>query len=97
MLTHDELIAKALKRPGVKRELDRLEREEFAVLDVLLRARREAGLSQAEVAARMGTHAPAVTRIERGLASGKHSPSIATIQRYLAACGKRLVIDAAPA
>ena len=73
MLTHAELKAKALENPAVKAEYDRLNREEFAILDQMLAARRAAGLSQAQVAERMGTKAPAVTRLESALASGKHS------------------------
>lgn len=97
MLKHDELRVRMLKNPTVRKEYERLEKEEFALLDLLLEARREAGLTQAEVAERMGTHAPAVARLERALASGKHSPSVATIRRYLAACGKQLVVDTCPA
>jgi transcriptional regulator with XRE-family HTH domain len=69
------------------------QREEFALLDQMLAARREAGLSQAQVAERMGTKAPAVTRLERALASGEHSPSIDTLRKYAQACGKTLVIS----
>ena len=86
-----------LKNPAVLKEYEWLEKEEFALLDLLLEARHEAGLTQAQVAERMGTHPPAVARLERALASGKHSPSVATIRRYLAACGKQLVVDTTPA
>jgi transcriptional regulator with XRE-family HTH domain len=76
-------------------EVDRIEREEAALLDALLKARQEAGLTQSQVAVRMGTQAPAVARLERALASGKHSPSIATLRKYVKACGKRLVLRVA--
>jgi len=49
---------------------------EYAILDEMLSARKEAGLTQAQVAERMGTKAPSVARLENSLASGKHSPSI---------------------
>ncbi len=39
------------------------------------------------------TTAPAVTRLERALATGRHSPSIDTLRKYAAACGKKLVIS----
>lgn len=90
MKTHDEVINKLMSRPGVKAEVERIEREEGELLDALLKARHEAGLSQAEVAALMGTQAPAVARLERALATGKHSPSVATLRRYVQACGKQL-------
>jgi transcriptional regulator with XRE-family HTH domain len=85
----------ALADPEVRAEFDRLNREEFALLDQMLAARHAAGLSQAQVAERMGTQAPAVTRLERALASGQHSPSIETLRKYAAACGKKLVISIA--
>jgi DNA-binding XRE family transcriptional regulator len=93
--THDQLVKKLMRRPGVRAEVARIEREEGALLDALLKARQEAGLTQAQVAERMGTHAPAVARLERSLATGKHSPSIATLRRYVKACGKRLVLEVA--
>ena len=90
MKTHDQLIASLLQRPGVKTEVERIDREEGNLLDILLKARHEAGLSQADIAALMGTQAPAIARLERALATGKHSPTLATLRRYVAACGKRL-------
>jgi ribosome-binding protein aMBF1 (putative translation factor) len=93
MQTHDELIETLMQRPDVQAEVERLEQEEFALLDLLLKARHEAGLSQAQVAERMGTHAPAVARLERALATGKHSPSVATLRKYARACGKNLFVD----
>lgn len=73
--------------------MERIERDESELLDLLLKARREAGLSQAEVAKRMGTQAPAIARLERALATGKHSPSLTTLRKYADACGKRLVLS----
>lgn len=95
MTTYKELRSRALADPEVRTEYERLNREEFALLDQMLAARHAAGLSQAQVAERMGTKAPAVTRLERALASGQHSPSIDTLRKYAAACGKRLVISIA--
>ncbi len=95
MQTHDQLIKKLMRRPGVRTEVERIEREEAALLDALLKARRQAGLTQAQVAERMGTRAPAIARLERSLATGKHSPSIATVRKYAKACGKRLVLRVA--
>ncbi len=95
MRTHEQIVEKLMSRPGVRAEVERPEREEFALLEVLLKARHEAGLSQAQVAKRMGTQAPAVARLERALATGKHSPSVATLRKYVSACGKRLVLKVA--
>ena len=93
MLTHEKLVEKILQRPGVRAELERLEQEEGTLLDALLKARLAAGLTQAQVAERMGTQAPAVARLERSLATGKHSPSIATVRKYVKACGKNLIFS----
>jgi DNA-binding XRE family transcriptional regulator len=90
MRTHDQLVAKLMRRPGVRREVERIEREEGVLLDILLKARQEAGLTQAQVAERMGTQPPAVARLERALATGKHSPSLATLRKYAQAVGKKL-------
>jgi len=95
MKTHERVVKKLMCRPGVRAEVERLEREESGLLDALLKARFEAGLTQAEVAERMGTQAPSVARLERALATGKHSPSIATLRKYAKACGKRLVLSLA--
>lgn len=93
MATYKELRELALADPKVRGEYDRLNREEFALLDQMLEARRAAGLTQAGVAERMGTKAPAITRLERALASGQHSPSLDTLRKYAEACGKKLVIS----
>jgi DNA-binding XRE family transcriptional regulator len=95
MQTHDQLVKKLMRRPRVRAEVARIERDESALLDAMLKARQEAGLTQAQVAERMGTHAPAVARLERALATGKHSPSVATLRKYVKACGKRLVLEVA--
>lgn len=93
MGTFREMRERVLADPEARAEYDRLNREEFALLDQMLAARHQAGLSQAQVAERMGTKAPAVTRLERALASGEHSPSIDTLRKYAQACGKTLVIS----
>ena len=95
MLSHDEFVAKLLSNPEVKAEYDAME-DEFALFDEFLKARRHAGLTQAEVAVRMGTKPPAVARIEAGGGSKKHSPSIATLRRYAAAVGCKLKIELVP-
>jgi len=90
VLTHKQMVGKMLKNPAVRAEAARLDREEFAILDEILAARKEAGLSQAQIAKRMGTQAPAIARLESALATGKHSPSLNTLRKYAAALGKRV-------
>ena len=95
MQSHDQLVKNLMTRPGVRAKVDRLEREESALLDALLMARQDAGVTQAQVAERMGTQAPSVARLERALATGKHPPPLATLRRYVKACGRRLVLQVA--
>lgn len=91
MLSHKEFVEQMLSNPEFKAEYDRLE-PEFALLDELLRARAASGLSQAEIARRMGTKPPALSRMLAGVGDNKHSPSIATLRKYAEACGKKLQI-----
>ena len=80
-----------LSNPAVKAEYD-TNITTYAILDEILNARREAGLTHAQVAERMGTKASAVARLESALVSGKHSPSIDTLRKYAAAVGKKLEV-----
>jgi len=84
-----QLKTRAFARPGVKKAYDDLG-EEFAFLDEVLKARAEAGLTQAKVAARVGTTQSAIARLES--AQRRHSPSIATLQRYAKALGYKVEI-----
>ncbi len=90
-MKHDEFKKQALKNKKVKEEYEALE-PEFSLLKQILKARNETGLSQADIAKRMGTKAPAITRLESSLTSGQHSPSIATLKKYAAALDCRLEI-----
>ena len=72
MKSHEQIVTALMRRPNVRAEVERIEREEGELLDAFLKARHEAGLSQAQVAALMGTQAPAIARLERSLATGKH-------------------------
>jgi transcriptional regulator with XRE-family HTH domain len=87
MLTQKELKTRTLEREDVRAEYDRRD-EECAIFDEFLKARSSAGMSQAEVAKKMGTTQSAVARFESG--KGRHSPSLATLRRYARALGYRI-------
>jgi len=89
-MTHDELVKKMLSNPKVKAEYDRLE-EEFALLDEILAARKAAGLTQAQIAERIGTKQASIARLETGLTSG-NLPSMTMLKKYAAAVGKKLQV-----
>lgn len=90
-MKHTELKETALKRKAVNAEYQSLE-PEFTLLRAMLSARQKSGLTQAQIAARMETKSPAITRLESSLTSGKHSPSLATIKKYAEAVGCHLEI-----
>lgn len=90
-MNHEQLKQKALRKKPVREEYEALE-PEFGLLREMLKARNDAGLSQADVADRMGTKPPAITRLESALTSGRHSPSIATLKKYAEAVGCHLEI-----
>ena len=77
----EKLKARLLANPKVKAEYDALA-PEFEIAAELLRARLRAGLSQAELAARMGT---TIARLE----SGHTLPSTKTLLRYAEATGSK--------
>lgn len=58
---------------------------EFEIARALIEARTEAGLTQEEVAKRMGTTQSVVARLE----SGRTLPSIKTLYRYAEATGTK--------
>jgi predicted nucleotidyltransferase/DNA-binding XRE family transcriptional regulator len=60
------------------------------ISQILQKARREAKLTQSELATRAGTSQPAVARYEAETAI----PTIPTLERLLAACGQQLQISA---
>lgn len=61
---------------------------EFDMARELIAARSRAGLTQSDVADRMGTTQSVIARLE----SGKRAPSMRTVQRYAQAVGGRAVV-----
>jgi DNA-binding XRE family transcriptional regulator len=86
--------ARWMKRPGYTAAYNALE-DEFAALGELLRARQHAGMTQADVAERMGIAQASVARLESSAGSRKHAPSMATLRRYADAVGCDLRITLA--
>jgi DNA-binding XRE family transcriptional regulator len=78
------LGARLLANPKVKAEYDALA-PKFEIAAELLEARLRAGLSQAELAEKMGTSQSTIARLENG-----HTlPSTKTLLRYAEATGSR--------
>jgi transcriptional regulator with XRE-family HTH domain len=89
MLMHKQLRTKALAVPAVKAEFDKLS-DEFSLLDEFLKVRTSQGLTQAQVAERIGTTQSVVARMKFG--SGKYSPSLATLTKSADALGYKLEV-----
>ncbi|RYG94213.1 MAG: XRE family transcriptional regulator [Alphaproteobacteria bacterium] len=83
----EESFAEWSKDPAYREAYAALE-EEFALAQQVIEARARAGLTQAELAERMGTSQSAVARLE----SGKSRPSVATLEKLALATGSRLRI-----
>lgn len=79
----------ALENPDVRDEYEALE-SEFSLIDQLITMRTRAGLTQEDVAEKLGTNKSNISRLERG----RVNPSWGTLNRYAAACGFRVRLEA---
>lgn len=79
------LKKKALEREEVRDAYNDLDGE-FRLISTLISMREKSGLTQSEVAEKMGTRAPNISRLE----SGRSNPSLKTLANYAQACGFKL-------
>ncbi|MSO77621.1 MAG: XRE family transcriptional regulator [Alphaproteobacteria bacterium] len=86
-----DLHKKWLKEPRYRQAYEALDGE-FALASAVIDARNRAGLTQAELARKMGTTQPVVARLE----SGRTRPSMRTLARLAEATGSRLRISFEP-
>jgi ribosome-binding protein aMBF1 (putative translation factor) len=86
-----EMHKKWMEEAEYRRAYDALE-EEFALAKAVIGARNRAGLTQTELARKMGTTQPAVARLE----GGRTRPSMRTLERLAKATGSRLLIHFEP-
>jgi ribosome-binding protein aMBF1 (putative translation factor) len=80
-----------MKQPEYRKAYEALE-EEFVLASAVMDVRKRAGLTQEELARRMGTTQPVVARLE----GGRCRPSMRTLERLAEATGSRLHISFAP-
>lgn len=80
-----KLKSNAFKNPEVKDAYDALG-EEFDLISSLITMREKSGLTQDQVAEKMGTKSPNISRLE----SGRSNPSLKTLVSYAQACGFKL-------
>ena len=86
-----DLHEKWLEEPEYREEYERLG-PEFELARALIAARMAAGLTQAELASRMGTTQSVIARLE----AGRVQPTTATLQRLARAIGTHLKIAFEP-
>ncbi len=85
--SHTESMRRRARNPEYRAELERLAPYE-ALARIVIRRRGQLGLSQAELAERMGTSHSAISRIE----SGQHPTTVQTLRRLAVALGTHLVV-----
>ena len=78
---------KLLKDKEVAREYEALE-PQYALISQIIGARLKKGITQKELAKRIGTKQSAISRLE----SGSYNPSLEFIQRTAQALGKTVTI-----
>ena len=85
-------IKEKMKNPEFKRAWQDLDAE-FSILEGVIRVRKEAGLTQEELAKRIGTKQPALSRLEKG---GFEKANIETLRRIANALDYKLIVKFEP-
>ncbi|MCB9983396.1 MAG: helix-turn-helix transcriptional regulator [Rhodospirillales bacterium] len=91
--TFEDFKKKALQDKAVAAEYEVL-KPEYALREQLIKMRCAAGLTQEEIAVRMGTKKASISRLESVHAA--HSPRLETIEKYARAAGFALDIRFKP-
>jgi transcriptional regulator with XRE-family HTH domain len=86
-----DLHKKWIRESKYRKAYEALE-QEFVLASAVIDARTRAGLTQQELARKMGTTQPVVARLE----SGRVRPSMRTLERFAEAIGSRLLISFEP-
>lgn len=86
--TFKKHLDEQMKDPSFKKAWHDLDAE-FELFESLIKARERAGLTQAELAKKIGTKQPALSRLERG---GFKKATVETLKKIADALDARLVI-----
>ncbi|UNC93537.1 helix-turn-helix transcriptional regulator [Candidatus Contubernalis alkaliaceticus] len=86
-MNHEEVKYKLLQCPDVREEFDKL-KPIYDIKRELIKFRIEQGLSQKELAEKIGTKQSAISRLE----SGEYNPSIELLSKIAHALGKELQV-----
>ena len=91
MKTLKTLKRELLAKPEVQAAY-KAQNAEFSIVRELIAARLRAGLTQSQIAERMGTTQSVIARLE----GGQRTPSLNTVQRYALAAGCQAVFRLEP-
>ena len=87
----NEFLKEQLKDPDFKAEYELLQ-PEHAIIQAIIDARKQSGLTQKELSERTGIAQGDISRIEKGNAN----PSLRTLQRLATGMGMKLKIEFLP-
>lgn len=85
-------IREKIKNPEFKRAWKALD-SEFELIESMLKAREKAGMTQKELAQKIGTKQPALSRLERG---GFEKATLETLKKIADALDAQLVVKLQP-
>lgn len=91
MTNFNDFLNEQLADPEIKSEYDALE-PEFAIIQAIIDARKQNGLTQKELSERTGIAQGDISKLE----SGNANPSIKTLKRLAEAMNMRLKIEFTP-
>lgn len=86
-LNFENFLKESLKNPKVKAEYDKLQ-PEYAMIQALIDARVNKGVTQKELAEKIGTKQSVISRLE----SGRANPSVAFLKKLAEALNSHLEI-----
>ena len=87
----DKFVEEQLKDPEVREEWEALE-PEFTIIQAIIDARKNTGLTQKQLSERTGIAQADISRLENGNAN----PSLSTLKRLASAMGMTLKIEFTP-
>jgi len=86
-LDFDDFLKESLKNPKIKAEYNKLQ-PEFAVIQAVIDARVKKGVTQKDLAEKVGTKQSVISRLE----SGRANPSVAFLKKLAQALNSHLEI-----
>lgn len=92
MTKFNDYLKDQMADPAFRQEWEALE-PEFAIVQAIIDARKESGLTQKQLSERTGIAQADISKLE----SGNGNPSIKTLQRLAAGMGMRVKIEFQPA